>query len=109
MIEIERHPNAVVIRIREKQLQMYAIPQFKETVMPVLSEQPAFVIFEMGAVEHIDSSAMGAIFHFQKFVKEYGGRLGLADISNKVMQVFKVTKSDKNFEVFETVEEALKS
>lgn len=109
MIEIERHNGAVVIRVVEAQLQMYVIPQFKTAVKQAIEDKPKIVVFDMGPVDHVDSSAMGALFHFQKIVREYGGRIALANVTNKVMQVFKITKSDTNLEIYDTVELAIKA
>lgn len=108
MISIERHDNAVVIQIKEPQLQMYIIPQFKNSVKEVLDTKPKLTILDMTSVDHMDSSAMGALFHFQKVAQEHGGTIALAHVNNKVMQVLKITKSDKNFEIFESVEKALR-
>lgn len=109
MIEVSKQDGAVIIRFTETQLQMYVIPQLKAAVVKVLDEKPGHVIFDMVQVEHLDSSAMGAIFHFQRKIREYNGKLGLAHVSGKIMQVFKITKSDAHLEVFETLEAALKA
>lgn len=109
MISVERDNGVAIITVEEPQLQMYVIPQFKTAVKTVLDEKPKMVIFDLKIVQHVDSSAMGALFHFQKFIKEYGGRIALANVSTKVMQIFKITKSDTNMEIFESVARALKS
>ncbi len=109
MISVERDNGVTIITIEEPQLQMYVIPQFKNAVKTVLEEKPGMVIFDMKVVQHVDSSAMGALFHFQKFIREYGGRIALANVSTKVMQIFKITKSDTNLEIFDSVARALKS
>lgn len=108
MLEVTRQNEATVIRITEALLQMYAIPQFKAQVNEALAEKPKLVIFDLASVDHLDSSAMGAMFHFLKVVHEYGGKLGIAHVSNKVMQVFKVTKAESTFKIFETVQDAIK-
>lgn len=109
MISIERHENAVVVQIHEAQLQMYVIPQFKNSVKTVLDSKPKLIILDMASVDHMDSSAMGALFHFQRAANEYGGTIALANVNNKIMQVLKITKSDKNFEIFESIETALRA
>jgi anti-anti-sigma factor len=109
MIEVSRQNGTVIIKFTESQLQMYVIPQLKTSVTTLLEEKPMHVVFDMEDVHHLDSSAMGAIFHFQRKIREYGGKLGLAHVSGKIMQIFKITKSDTHLEVFETLEEALKA
>jgi anti-sigma B factor antagonist len=108
MIEVEKQGVATIIRVKEPQLQMYVIPQFKSAISEVLDGQPAHVIFDLEGVDHLDSSAMGAIFHFQRRIREYKGKLGIIHVSSKIMQVFKITKSDGHLDVFESLEAALK-
>ncbi len=109
MVEVSRHDGAIIIKFTEAQLQMYIIPQLKADITKYIEEKPAHVIFDMQGVEHLDSSAMGAIFHFQRKIREYNGKLGLIHVSGKIMQVFKITKSDAHLDVYETLEQALKS
>lgn len=108
MIEVTRHGNAVVFRVQETQLQMYAIPQFKAAVTSQLIDKPKLVVFDMALVEHVDSSAMGALFHFQRELKAWGGKVRVAHLTNKVMQIFKITKSENAFAICDTVADALK-
>jgi anti-sigma B factor antagonist len=109
MVEVSRQDGAIILKFTESQLQMYIIPQLKTSVTQYLEEKPAHVIFDMEGVEHLDSSAMGAIFHFQRKIREYGGKLVLIHVSPKIMQVFKITKSDAHLDMFETLEQALKA
>ena len=109
MIEVERQAGAIIVKFTDSQLQMYLIPQLKAAVQKLVDEKPARIIFDFEAVDHLDSSAMGAIFHFQRKVREYQGRISLIHVSNKIMQIFKITKSDGHLEVFETLERALKA
>lgn len=107
MIEVTRHGTALVIRVKEPELQMYAIPQFKTAVMTQLASKPKLVIFDMTLVEHVDSSAMGALFYVQRELKTWGGALRLTNLTNKVMQIIKITKSETAFAISDTVADAL--
>lgn len=109
MIEVTRHDGALVLRITEPQLQMYLIPQFKAAVAAPLIDKPTLVVFDLGAVQHIDSSAMGALFHFQKELATWGGKLRLANLTSKVQQIFKITRSENTFDIRNTVADALKA
>jgi anti-sigma B factor antagonist len=88
---------------------MYIIPQLKTSVTKLLEDKPPYVIFDMEDVQHLDSSAMGAIFHFQRKIREYSGKLALVHVSGKIMQIFKITKSDAHLDVYETLGQALKA
>lgn len=108
MIELSTEGNARVIKVREIQLQMYAIPQFKTSVLEALSAKPPVVVFDLSTVDHLDSSALGAMLHFQKHVQGYGGKMALAHVTPKVMQIIKVTKFENNLQIFDSVAKAAK-
>src|SRR5262245_1402769 len=109
MMEVSRQDGVIIVKFTEAQLQMYIIPQLKAAVTKLIEEKPARVIFDMIDVQHLDSSAMGAIFHFQRKIREYGGKFALVHISGKIMQIFKITKSDGHLDMFDSLEEALKA
>lgn len=108
MIDVTWHGNALVFRVQETQLQMYVVPQFKNAVSSNLADKPRLIVFDMTQVEYVDSSAMGAFFYFQKQLKTWGGKMRLAHVTNKVMQIFKITKTEDAFEICDTVAAALK-
>lgn len=108
MIEVSTEGKALVIKVTETQLQMYAIPQFKTSVIEALHGKPPVVVFDMASVDHVDSSALGAILHFQKHIQAYGGKMTLAHVMPKVMQIIKVTKFENNLQIFDSVEAAAK-
>lgn len=108
MLEVTRHGDALVLRVQEPQLQMYAIPQFKAAVTSQLVDKPKLVVFDLALVELVDSSAMGALFYFHKELNSWGGKLRVAQLSSKVMQIFKITRSENAFEIYATVEQALR-
>lgn len=108
MIELETVGKALVVKMVDAQLQMYAIPQLKTAVLDSLAGKPPVAIFDMSLVDHMDSSALGAILHFQKHIQGYGGKMGLVHVNPKIMQIIKVTKFDKSLQVFESVEQAAK-
>lgn len=108
MIEVSRQGDALVIKVIEPQLQMYAIPQFRTAVTQEILSKPKLLVFDLAAVDHLDSSAMGALFHFQKELKSWDGKVSVANLSSKLLQIFKITKSENAFGIFDSVEEALK-
>jgi anti-sigma B factor antagonist len=108
MIELSTEGKALVIKVTETQLQMYAIPQFKTMVIDALHAKPPLVVFDMETVDHVDSSALGALLHFQKHIQAYNGKMALANVTPKVMQVIKVTKFENNLQIFDSVAEAAK-
>lgn len=98
--------GALVVRVLVSELQMFTIPQFREAMRPLLAEKPPFVVLDLGKVDTMDSSGLGAIFFTQKAIKEFGGRLALAGVGRKVAELLRLTRSAENLEIFQTVEKA---
>lgn len=109
MIEVSHQGDVIVITVNESQLQMYVVPQFLALVEKAIQSHPKKIIFDLQNVEHIDSSAMGALFRFQKDAESWGGRIAVTHLSSKVAQVFRITKSEEMFSIYDSVEAALKS
>src|SRR5262249_55528457 len=64
------------------------------------------VIFEMAAVTHMDSAAIGSIVRSLTKLKEAGGGLRIAGAQSMIDYSLRLTKVDKIIEMFATVEEA---
>jgi anti-anti-sigma factor len=107
MLEITGSDKKVIIRITEKNLQMFVIAAFKVAVAECLATKPAIVIFDFAEVKQIDSSAMGALFQIQKQMSDHGGNCALINVSPRITQILKVTGSDKFLKIYETADQAL--
>lgn len=107
IIRLENHPNATIIHILVGQMHMYHIPDFREKIGLAISEKPSKVIIVLNKVHYLDSSAMGFLFQLKRSILDFGGRLILVGINHTIAMVFKLTKSDEDFEIYDTVQEAL--
>ena len=60
-------------------------------------------------VEHLSSAALGTLITINNRISAKNGQLRLADIEGQILEVFKITKLDKLFEIHETSAEAIKT
>lgn len=109
MIEATYANDSLVIKILSNELEMYTVPALKSEITDTLGRKPRLVVFNLEAVECIDSSAIGAFFYFNKFVKGYGGKLILAQLTEQVSAILRATQSLGLLPVSNTVTEALAS
>lgn len=58
-------------------------------------------------VEHLSSAALGALITVNNGVKSRDGQLRLSNISPQILEVFRITRLDRLFEIHETVDEAM--
>ena len=60
-------------------------------------------------VEHLSSAALGVLITLNKKVAEQNGTLKLSDIAPRIYEVFKITRLNTRFEIYDTAEQALDS
>jgi anti-sigma B factor antagonist len=60
-------------------------------------------------VEHLSSAALGVLITLSKRIAEQGGELRLAEISPQIMEVFKITRLNRLFDIHDTSAGALDS
>ncbi len=60
-------------------------------------------------VDHMSSAALGVLITLNKQVSDRQGTLKLSDISPQIYEVFKITRLNKLFDIYDTAEQALSS
>jgi len=66
------------------------------------------IIINLKEINSIDSSGIGVLAAFKNTLSEVNGRLVLAQPTENVANVLKITQTDKVFIITPTIEEALK-
>ena len=82
--------------------------EFREKVLSHLTDSKNFLI-DMSKMTHIDSSGLGALVVFQQRATAEGGTVKLACLQLRPKIVFEITKVNRVFEIFDTVEAGLAS
>ena len=87
------------------------VEHFRESLAHWLAGSGAVknVILDLCGVDMIDSSGLGAILASLKRIGDRGGDLKIARLQRKARLVFEITRAYKVFEIFDTVEEALRA
>jgi len=65
------------------------------------------VVLDFANVEYLSSAALGKLITLDKKVKADKGELRLCTIRKDILEVFKITRLDKLFKIFDTREKAL--
>jgi anti-sigma B factor antagonist len=66
-------------------------------------------IFDFGEVTYLSSSALGMLISLQRRVAQRKGQLKLAGIRDEVMEVFRITKLDTVFDIYNDVNSAVEA
>jgi anti-sigma B factor antagonist len=69
-------------------------------------DMPRTSILDLSSVPYMDSAGMGAIINYYTHCQNRGVKLIIAAVSDRVMELFKMTRVDKIISFSPTVEEA---
>lgn len=82
---------------------------FQETIKGELANNHKKFIFHLGEVDWMNSSGLGILIGGLTTIKNAGGELKLAHVTEKIQSLFMITKLVTIFDSYETIEDALKS
>lgn len=106
-ITTHTHGDALVATVVDKRIDASVSVQFKER-MKALTEGSDRVILDLGNVEFLDSSGLGAVVAVMKLMGQER-KLELADLQPVVEKVFKLTRMDTVFRIHPDMNAALGS
>lgn len=99
-------PHGLILTPMEKQLDAAAAPRFKSAVTGWIDQGHRRILLDLEKVAFIDSSGLGAILSLLKAVGDDGDIL-LCRIQPAVEPLFKLTRMNRVFHIFDTRREAL--
>jgi anti-sigma B factor antagonist len=104
-IQTRQTPDmALVIPVGE--VDMSSSTQLRDILMGILRQKKETVIVSLEEVDYIDSSGLATLIEgFQKTV-HYGGTFKLIINKPKIMDVFKLARLNRIFDIFESREAA---
>ena len=101
--------DGIKICYAEGDIDINTSPQMKKSFDKLVQTKSGKVIINLQKVEYIDSSGLATLVEILKNFKNFGGKLKLCNLSNKVKSLFEITKLEKLFDITDTEEEALKA
>ena len=102
--------NGIGVVQISKSLTAATVDSFREQLsgwQEVESEVKNYVI-DLEQVDFMDSAGLGTLIAVLKRVTEQGGDMKIACLQKKPRMVFEITRAYKVFEIYDSVEEALK-
>ena len=97
--------NARIVTVNAERIDAAIAIQFKEDMRVETDGAPDHVILDLSLVAFIDSSGLGAIVAAMKQLDDHR-RLDLAGLTPMVEKVFRLTRMDTVFRLFQTLDEA---
>lgn len=72
-----------------------------------LAQEQADIVLDMSGVVFIDSSCLGALVAMAKVLRGRDGDIKLSLLSEDVLSIFQITRLDRVFGIYDSVEEAI--
>jgi anti-sigma B factor antagonist len=86
------------------------IQQIGEEVGELIDNDPMpRLLISFANVDHLSSAALGTLINIHNRIKNKGGQLRLTQIDPQIYEVFVITKLNKLFQIYDTVEDATAS
>lgn len=106
-IETRTSDDLLIITPLDNRIDASIAPDFKGHIMNWISEGNIRILLDLYHVEFIDSSGLSVLV---STLKALGGKgdFMLCSICDTVMNLFKLTRMDRIFKIYPSVEEALK-
>lgn len=81
----------------------------RELLNSLLQKEKKQVVIDLSGISFINSSGLGALVSASLSFRRDGGRIVLSGIQGMVSRVFELTRMNRAFEVYSTVQDAMKS
>jgi anti-sigma B factor antagonist len=105
-VRIQPHGNAAVVTA-ERRLVVGNRQALKSAVVHELENGRRTVVIDLGETDLIDSGGLGVLVTLYRQAEELGGVLVLANLSDELSGLLRLTKLDTIFTVAGTIEDAL--
>lgn len=108
-ISVEYVQNATITTLTDQKiLEQADIQALENSIMPLVDSSAKInLIMDFSNVKFLTSAVLGLLIRISKKVYESQGRLRLCGIDAKILEIFKITRLDRVFEIYEDRYDAL--
>ncbi len=108
LIETKQLGTIVVVEPKTDRLDARNAPEFKQQIIELIHRGNNSIVIAMNHVDFVDSSGLGAMISALKTLG-VNGDMVIAGTRKTVYSLFKLTRMDKVFRMFENTEAAINS
>jgi anti-sigma B factor antagonist len=101
-IETAYHGDSLVAKVHANTIETQNVGDFRQAIAPEL-ERASNIVLDLGEIEFMDSTGLGAMLSCLRTIKAKGGSLRLASLTPEVRRLFDLVMMDRVFEIYEDV------
>ncbi len=106
LIETHSRGNVIVVELLEKHLSASSTPDFNRYIEDIVKRNAGPIIIDLSAVEFMDSSGLGGLVSVVRMMDDKSA-IKVVGIRGSVAKLFKLTRMDRVFNIFDSVVDAL--
>jgi len=107
-IDVEKEKDVVVVTV-EGDLDSSSAPDLRAKFEELIRQRENQYVIDLTGVPFMDSSGIAALVNLFKRVRIGAGDVKLCGLQEEVKKVFKLTRLDRVFDIFDTRAEAVAS
>lgn len=81
----------------EGEIDLHVSERVEHCLASIIKKRPDSVVVDLSGVTFIDSSGMAVLIRAMQNMKEYGGKLTLSGMNDKVRPIFEISQLDQVF------------
>jgi anti-sigma B factor antagonist len=111
LLDIEQQGGITIVRFAQSQvLDQSNVNELGNELMDLVEQRHRTrLLINFSKVEYLTSAVLGKLIALHKKIQELNGELKLCGIRPSIYEVFKITKLNKVFEIFDDEDQALSS
>jgi anti-sigma B factor antagonist len=91
----------------EGEVDLYSSPELRKKLIELTDGEVPAILVDLRNVKYMDSSGVATLVEALQKIGKYGGQLKIANLQTAVKDVFELSRLDKVFDIYETVDMAL--
>ncbi|WP_442756686.1 STAS domain-containing protein [Methylocystis sp. JAN1] len=105
---IKQNGKTVII-VKEPRVDAHNSAELKDRILKILEGGERNLIIDLGEVEFIDSSGLGALLSGYKNASLHSSAFALAGLKPRVRSMFELTRLHRVFDIYSRLQEATSS
>ncbi|HWY39704.1 MAG TPA: STAS domain-containing protein [Chthoniobacterales bacterium] len=81
----------------EGEIDLHRSPRVERSLASMIKRKPNHLVVDLSGVTFIDSSGVAVLIRALQNVRQYGGKLTLSGMNDKVRPIFEITRLDQVF------------
>lgn len=104
----EQNVNDVTVLAVDGEIDLNSSPTMRKKFEELINKNVSKIIINFQNVSYIDSSGLATVIEMLQRLKKVQGQLRLTNMSEKIKNLFEITKIDKLFQMYTSEQDALR-